>query len=159
MRRLILTLLLAILAGTGIPSAWAEVPALTTGQTLYLPIYSHLLYGNVATRGKPSQYPLSALVSLRNTDPRHPIRLISARYYDTGGKLLREYFNAPRLLEPLGTLELFVERDDRRGGSGANFLVVWGSDKPVNPPVVEALHADISGNRTLSFITTARPIR
>jgi len=159
MRRLIPFLFLAILAVAGAVPARAESPALSTGQTLYLPIYSHLLYGNVAARDRPSQYPLSALVSLRNTDPRQPVRLLSARYYDTGGKLLREFITAPRVLAPLGTLELFVERDDLAGGSGANFLVVWQSDKPANPLMVEALHADISGNRTLSFITTARPVR
>jgi hypothetical protein len=113
----------------------------------------------VAVRGKPSQYPLSALVSLRNTDPRQAITIQSARYYDTGGKPLREYFAKPHTLAPLGTLELFVERDDLTGGSGANFVIVWRAARPANPPIVEAVHADISGNRTLSFITTARPIR
>jgi hypothetical protein len=157
MGRLITFLSLFALAVAGM--ARAEGDALSTGQTLYLPIYSHLLYGNVAARGKPSQYPLSALVSLRNTDPRQPVRLLSARYYDTGGKLLREFLPTPRVLAPLGTLELFVERDDLTGGSGANFLVVWQAEKPANPLLVEALHADISGNRTLSFITTARPVR
>ncbi|MEW5770917.1 MAG: DUF3124 domain-containing protein [Pseudomonadota bacterium] len=157
MRSLVLTALLACLGLAG--AARADAPALATGQTLYLPIYSHLLYGNVTVRGKPSQYPLSALVSLRNTDPAQPIRILSARYYDTAGKLLREYFATPRVLPPLGTLELFVERDDLSGGSGANFLVVWQADRPVNPPIVEAVHADISGNRTLSFVTTARPLR
>lgn len=159
MRSSIFPLLLALLSLASVTPARADAPALSAGQTLYLPIYSHLLYGNVAVRGKPSQYPLSALVSLRNTDPRQPIRIVSARYYDTGGRLLREYFAAPRVLPALGTLELFVERDDLRGGSGANFLIVWQSEQPANPPIVEAVHADISGNRTLSFITSARPIR
>lgn len=159
MRRVLIPFLLALFTLTGVAPSRAEAPALSTGQTLYLPIYSHLLYGNVASRGKPSSYPLSTLVSLRNTDPRQPIRLLSARYYDTGGKLLREFLGVPRVLAPLGTLELFVERDDLTGGSGANFLVAWQSDRPANPLLAEALHADISGNRTLSFITTARPIR
>lgn len=159
MRQFVLALFLAAAGVTQVSSALAEAPALATGETLYLPIYSHVLYGNVAVRGKPSQYPLSTLVSLRNTDPRLPITIQSARYYDTHGKPLRDYISSPRTLPPLGTVELFVERDDLAGGSGANFLIVWRADKPANPPIVEAVHVDISGNRTLSFITTARPIR
>lgn len=137
----------------------ADEAVLSTGQTLYLPIYSHLLYGNRVAAGKPGMYPLSALVSLRNTDPDQSIQFSSARYYDTNGKLLREYFPKPRVLPPLGTLELFLERNDLSGGSGANFIIAWSSDKPINAPLVEAVHADISGNRTLSFITSARPIK
>lgn len=154
MRAIILAVLLAV-AGL----ACADDPALTSGQTLYLPIYSHLLYGNKAIAGKSSAYPLAVLVSLRNTDPTQPLRLLSARYYDTAGKPLREYLARPVILPPLGTMELFVERNDMSGGSGANFIISWRSDKPINAPIVEALHADISGNRTLSFLTTARPIR
>ncbi|NTV94134.1 MAG: DUF3124 domain-containing protein [Thiobacillus sp.] len=154
MRALLLAVMLVV-SGLG----QAEEGGLSTGQTLYLPIYSHLLYGNKAVAGKPGLYPLSALVSLRNIDPRQPIRLLSARYFDTDGKLLREYLSASRVLPPLGTLELFVERNDLSGGSGANCVITWQSDKPANPPVVEAVHADVTGNRTLSFITTARPIR
>jgi hypothetical protein len=154
MRTLIFCILLAA-SGFGL----AQEPVLSTGQRLYLPIYSHLLYGNANLGGKPGRYPLSALVSLRNTDPRVPIRIISARYYDTVGKLLREYFPKPALLPPLGTLELFLERNDMSGGSGANFIIAWQADEPANAPIVEAVHADITGNRTLSFITSARVIK
>lgn len=154
MRTLILCILLAA-SGFGL----AQEPALSNGQRLYLPIYSHLLYGNANLGGKPGRYPLSALVSLRNTDPREPIRIVSARYYDTAGKSLREYFVKPAVLPPLGTLELFLERNDLSGGSGANFIIAWQADRPANPPIVEAVHADITGNRTLSFITSARVIK
>jgi hypothetical protein len=101
---------------------------------------------------------MSVLVSIRNTSLRKPIRLLSARYYDTDGKLLREYVEAPRTIGPLGTLELFVEQRESEGGSGANFVIQWDASLPTNPPLVEAVHVDIQGSRTLSFITTGRPI-
>ena len=151
-------LVLALLLLAAVPGR-ADEPALSSGQTLYLPIYSHVLYGNKVAAGKPGMYPLSALISLRNTDMGQPIRLLSARYFNTDGKLLREYLPAPRVLPPLGTLELFLERNDMAGGSGANFIIVWQSDKPVNRPIAEAVHADVTGNRTLAFITSARPIK
>jgi hypothetical protein len=52
-----------------------------------------------------------------------------------------------------------VPRTDVSGGSGASLLIVWTADVPVNPLLVEALHADIREARTLVFVTTALPIR
>jgi len=94
----------------------------------------------------------------RNTDPKQAIRLVSARYYDTAGKQLHEYMAAPKVIPPQGTYELYVERQETAGGSGANFLLVWQAENPVNPPLVEAIHADIQGHRTLAFVTEARPV-
>ncbi len=137
-----------------------EGPALSAGQTLYLPIYSHLYHGDVHPKtGKPSETLVSTHVSIRNTDPAAGMKVTSARYYDTNGKLLREYVTAPRAIAPLGTLELYLPRSDSSGGSGANFLIEWSAEKPINAPLVEALHADIREARTLLFVTTARPIR
>jgi hypothetical protein len=149
---LVVALILAPLASL------AEDIPLSRGQTLYLPIYSHLWYGDIKGKNPAQQHPLSILVSIRNTDPRRSIRVTSARYYDTQGKLVREYFSAPRTIPPLGTVELFVQRSDMRGGSGANFILNWHSVQPTNPPIVEGVHVDILGNRTLAFLTTARAI-
>lgn len=137
-----------------------EGPILAKGQTLYLPIYSHFWHGNLDKAGNPEKSYLSALVSLRNTDPKTPIRILSARYYDTGGKLLKEFVPAAKAVPPLGTLELFIERKESEGGSGANFVVRWQAEgtAAVNAPQVEALHVDMYGTRAVSFITTARPI-
>jgi hypothetical protein len=137
----------------------ADEPALQSGQTLYLPIYSHVYHGDPGKDGKPAQTLVSTHVSIRNTDPQTPIRLVSARYYDTGGKLVRSYLTATVTLAPLGTHEIFVPRTDTTGGSGANFLIAWTAETPVNPPIVEALHADIREARTLMFITTGQPIK
>ena len=51
-----------------------EMRPLTKGQTLYLPIYSHMLYGNIGKSGKASNAMLSALVSIRNTEGKRPLR-------------------------------------------------------------------------------------
>lgn len=156
-RRFNSLLLLAALLGLHSLAGAGELAAPSAGQTLYLPVYSYLWHGNLK-KGVPEKSLVSALVSVRNTDPKQAIRLVSARYYNTTGKLLLEYLNAPKVIPPLGTHELYVERQESAGGSGANFLVVWQADGPVNPPAVEAVHADIQGHRTLSFITTAYPI-
>lgn len=139
--------------------AAAEPPALLAGQTLYLPVYSHVYHGDPGRDGKPAQTLVSTHVSIRNTDPQAPIRLLTARYYDTLGALVRSYVAAPVNIPPLGTHEIFVPRTDTAGGSGANFLITWSAETAANPPIVEALHADIREARSLMFITTGQPIR
>lgn len=148
-----------LLAGSVTGSA-QEAPAVSTGQTLYLPIYSHLYHGDVHPKtGKPSETLVSTHVSIRNTDPVAAMKVTSARYYNTAGKLLREFLPKPQTIPPLGTYELYVPRSDSSGGSGANFIIDWSAESRINPPLVEALHADIREARTLLFVTTARAIQ
>ena len=132
--------------------------ALSSGQTLYLPVYSHVYHGDVDSKGAPQQTLVSALVSIRNTDLANTIRITSAVYYDTQGKKLREYLPNPVAVPPMGTHEIFVPRADTAGGSGANFVIVWSADKTSNAPVVEALHLNMPAGRSIAFITSARPI-
>lgn len=137
----------------------ADVLPLSGGQTLYLPIYSHIWHGDRVIQGKyPLKSAVSALVSIRNTSLKTPIRVVSARYFSTEGKLLKQFIASPATIAPMGTYELFVEKQEAEGGSGANFIVQWQADVATNPPVVEAVHADIKGHQTFTFVTTARPI-
>lgn len=152
-------LICGLMLFVGIAPARAEELAL--GQTLYLPVYSYIWHGDrVGDDKSPSKSQVSALVSIRNTSLKTPIRVVSARYYSTDGKLLNEYVPKPTAVGAMGTLELFVERKEAEGGSGANFIIQWDAATATNPPVVEAVHADIrGGSHALTFITTARTIR
>ncbi|KIL97017.1 hypothetical protein CCC_01810 [Paramagnetospirillum magnetotacticum MS-1] len=136
--------------------AWAE--PLSSGQTLYVPVYSHISHGNLDGRGKASELLLSSMLSLRNTDPSHAITITAARYYDTDGRLLRDYLAKPLSLPPMGSSELFVEYKDTAGGSGANFVVEWKSDRPVNPPLIETVNAYFFGTQSVAFTSPGRPI-
>ena len=150
--------LMAALAATGLARAQEGIPT-ARGQTLYLPIYSHVYHGNLDRKGQPDKVLLSALVSIRNTDPKRSMKLTSARYYNTDGKLLREFVPAPRAIGPFGTVELFVERHDESGGSGANFMIAWEAEAPMNPPLVEAIHAFIDGARAAFLTTLGQPLK
>jgi hypothetical protein len=152
-------LLAAALAWAALPALAEETP-LSSGQTLYLAVYSHIWHGDLVVDGRyPLKNQVSALISIRNTSFKTPIKVLTASYYSTDGKLLKEYVTAPRIVGPMGTLELFVEKKESAGGSGANFVIRWEAATPTNPPVVEAVHADIKGHQTLTFITTAHPIQ
>lgn len=150
-------LILALLLAAGSAAA-QEARPLSKGQTLYLPIYSHMLYGNINSRGNTARVLLSAMVSIRNTDARRPLRVLSARYYDTGGRFLRDFAAGGQNVPPLGTLELFVDLHDESGGSGANFIIAWDAAQPTNPPLVEALHANLDGGKAVIVTTQAVPV-
>lgn len=145
-------------AGTSTASLAQEVRPASKGQSLYLPVYSHMLYGNLGKNGKASQVLLSTLVSIRNTDGKRPLRLTSARYYDTHGKLLAERLPTPQVVPPFGTVEIFVELNDASGGSGANFLIKWDAEQAISPPLVEGLHINMDGGKAVVFMTQAMPV-
>ena len=139
--------------------ALGQTPALrSSGQHLYLPIYSHIWHGETNDKGQPMKTLVSVSVSIRNTDPAKAIRITSAQYFDTDGKMLREYLPSPKTIGPMGTYEIFVPRSDDTGGSGANFVIVWKADAPASPPIVEGLHANFPVGRSIAFTTAARPI-
>ena len=47
-------------------------------------------------------------------------------------------------------------RGNRQGGTGANFIVVWGAEEPVYEPVVEAVMISAAGTQGLSLLSPAR---
>jgi hypothetical protein len=149
--------LLTLLFASTATFAQESRPA-SKAQTLYLPIYSHMLYGNLGKSGKAAHVLLSTLVSIRNTDAKRPLRITSARYYDSNGKLLGERLPTAMQLAPLGTLELFVELNDASGGSGANFIIKWEAESSISPPLVEGLHVNMDGGKAVIFMTQAVPV-
>ena len=120
--------------------------AVVAGQMVYVPIYSHIY----AKGGKP--FLLEATLSVRNSDAKEDITIASVRYYDTNGKLIRDYLEKPMLLKSLATTEFLVPQKEIQGGSGANFIVEWISDKNVNKPVIEAVMIGIEGQTSISFV-------
>ncbi|MBV8411196.1 MAG: DUF3124 domain-containing protein [Alphaproteobacteria bacterium] len=133
------------------------MPPATQGQTVYVPVYSEVLYGNADSSGKAERWQLSATLSIRNTDPANALTVRSIRYYDTDGKLIREYA-AGNKIGPFGTLEVFVEHKDKSGGSGANFLLVWDADKPINAPIIETVHTYFFGTRSVVFTSSGQAL-
>ncbi|MBV8187327.1 MAG: DUF3124 domain-containing protein [Alphaproteobacteria bacterium] len=154
-RRVIVSICCFVLTG-GVSLA-ADMPPATQGQTVYVPVYSEVLYGNSDSSGKPDRWSLSATLSIRNTDPANALTVRSIRYYDTDGKLIREYA-AGNKISPFGTLETFVEHKDKSGGSGANFLVVWDADKPINAPIIETVHTYFFGTRSVIFTSPGQAL-
>ena len=153
--RLAVALILACL----LPTALAEgIEPPTKGQTVYVPIYSTIRHGNVGSSGTPDSTLMSVLVSVRNTDPSNPIRIVAAPYYNTEGALIRNSVPTPKVVPPFGTFELFVELRENAGGSGANYAIKWDATAPVSPPTIEALHSRFQAGYSVAFISRGRAI-
>ena len=122
------------------------------GETVYVPLYSHVYYDG----GK--ELSLEATLSIRNTDSDESIVVDSVRYYDSAGALIRSYIEKPAILGPLASIDFLVERRDRAGGVGANFLVEWVAGTPVQQPIIEAVMVGNEGNRAVSFVRAGVPV-
>jgi hypothetical protein len=140
----LLSVLISVLAV--FPCLGGGPAELSRGQTIYIPVYSHIYHG---TKAKP--FNLACTLSIRNTDVRSAITVIAAEYYDTAGKLIRKYTEKPARVAPLGTLEYYIEERDTKGGSGANFIVHWTSETLVNPPLAEAVMIGVESAQGISF--------
>jgi hypothetical protein len=73
--------MLTIVVSTAFAGAEIE---LSTGQTVYVPVYS-----NVFSGPKALPFNLAVMLSMRNVDINHSIIFTSVDYYDNDGKLLK----------------------------------------------------------------------
>jgi hypothetical protein len=125
--------------------------ALSSGETLYVPIYS-----NVYSGPKANPLQLATMLSIHNIDPKYAITVLKADYYDSSGNLVESYVKKPINLKPFAHSFFYLKEYDVRGGPGANFIVKWRADKKVNHPIVEALMLE---TRTgVSFLSTGQII-
>ncbi|MBF0574032.1 MAG: DUF3124 domain-containing protein [Desulfamplus sp.] len=130
-----------------------ESVILSQGQTLYVPAYSHIYAGD---RELPML--LTVTLSIRNVDIKHSITVNYADYYGTKGELIRKYAENPVVLKPLESIRYVVPQKDKSGGSGANFMVEWKSEKPVNPPIIESVMIGAEGQQGISFTSRGQVI-
>lgn len=124
------------------------------GQTVYVPVYSHIYFED-----EGREIDLTATLSVRNTDPEHPITVAAVRYYDSAGRLVRQYGEEAVPLPPLGSRAYVVAEDDRTGGVGANFLVEWRAGAPVSAPIAEAVMISTASTQGISFVSRGEAVR
>ena len=140
-------------APTAVPGPTAAESA-AVRRVVYVPVYSHIYH-----RDQHRFIDLAITLSIRNTDPEHPVTLTAAHYYDTRGRRVRSYVRHPARLGPMATVEFVVENRDREGGSGANFLVELTAARNATEPVVEAVMVGGSGPLSVSFLSTGRVLQ
>lgn len=130
-------------------SVAAEIP-LFKGQTVYVPVYSNVIAGP-----REVSVHLSNTLIIRNTDLHNPIQVTLADYYDTKGRLIKNYYLKPVTLAPLETTYIYLSDRDREGGVGANFLIRWHAAKEVNKPIIECV---MVGGQGRAFVSSSQEI-
>lgn len=140
---------------TPLPRVNLDPDNVVIGQTVYVPIYSHIYHFN----SQGHRMNLSATLSIRNTDFKHSLILTSVRYYGTEGQLLRQDVQRPVVLKPMASTSFFVAADDTSGGAGANFIVEWAAETPISTPVIEAVMINSSAGQGVSFLSPGRVIK
>lgn len=134
---------LIVLTATG---SLAEERGHSRGQTVYVPAYSHIYQGSL---NRP--FNLTVLLSIRNVSPSEPITITKVEYYDDSGALVRSMDELPVVVPPMATKEYLVAESDDTGGSGANFVVVWESEKPVPAAHLESVMISTRSSQGISF--------
>jgi hypothetical protein len=132
------------------PGAAMPADVAARGHAVYVPAYSHIY----ARGGGAVQ--LDVILSARNTDPEHPIRLDHVGYFGTDGELIRELAAEPLVLGPLQTATYLVAGRDFRAGSGANFMVEWSAQEAINGPIFEAVM--LGPDEGISFTSRGVPV-
>ncbi|MBM4327641.1 MAG: DUF3124 domain-containing protein [Deltaproteobacteria bacterium] len=127
---------------------------LSQGQHVYVPVYSSIRIGEL---GRP--YDLAVTLCVRNTDQTHTITVTSADYYDSNGKMLRRFLDAPRQVGPLASVDFFIRASDVSGGLFPSFLVKWKSSQKVNEPIIEAIMIGDKHGQGISFACPGKVIK
>jgi hypothetical protein len=152
--RFFMPLFMFVVASNSLSFAHAEdTTALSKEQMIYVPAYSHIYIGD-----RETPFLLTVTLSIRNIDPKHQIKIIRVDYYESQGKLLKKYLDKPVTLNPLESIRYIVPESDKSGGSGANFMVEWKSDKLVNPPIAESIMIGTQSQQGISFSSRGQAI-
>jgi hypothetical protein len=134
-----------------------KLPAaeLSTGGTIYVPIYRTFYHGYSSSK---DAYGLTVTACLRNTDPKQAVAISAIDHHESNGKLVKKFVVEPITLKPWSSTEVSI----LSGGTedyGANLIVRWKSDQPANPPLVEVMMMGHVLNRGVSFLTQGIEIK
>lgn len=130
-------------------------PALLTNRgSFYAPAFS-----SVRIEGGRTRLDLAVTLSVHNSSETQPLVINRIDYFDTSGALVQRFLNNAIALRPLGTFEIFISRDDTRGGTGANFIVGWAAKGAIEEPVVQTVMIGSIGTNSYAFTIQGRAIR
>lgn len=135
---------------------YIEVQNLVYQDTVYVPIYS-----DIYSETKEFRINLTATLSIRNTSLTDSLFIEDIDYYDTNGDLVRHYIDKDKtlLLKPMQSIEYVIEKNDTKGGTGANFLVNWGAQTRQLKPVFQGVMISTGGQQGISFVTEGVSLR
>lgn len=150
---LVFWLIVLVMTGTWALQARAVERELSQGQTVYVPVYSRVFFGD-----KARTFDVAATLTIRNIDVKGAIQITKVGYYHESGKHLRDFVDKPVGLPPWSSTRFFIKESDNTGGTAAFFIVVWQADAPVNPPIIESVMIGAMGQQGVSFTSRGTAI-
>lgn len=132
----------------GLEEVYVESAALSIRDTVYVPIYS-----DIYSETKDIRFNLTATLSVRNTSLSDTIYIEDIDYYNSNGDLVRHYLEKILLLKPMQSIEYVIEEEDTEGGTGANFIVNWGTNDSSVKPIFQGIMISTNGQQGISFMT------
>ncbi len=130
---------------------------LSTGSTIFVPAYRsfYQIYGT--TR---DSYALTSTFFLYNIDRKQAIEILSIGFYDSSGKLIKNFIETPILVKPGNSKEITIQPRTQPEEDCANYLIIrWKSNQPANTPIVEVLMVGQVMNRGISFSTRGQEVK
>ena len=121
---------------------------------IYVPIYSDIY---IDTNNQ--KHLLTATLSIRNTSFNDTIYISKIDYYNTEGQLVRHYIDRTISINPMGTVNYVIEKEDNSGGSGANFIVELSAKNAEIKPLIQAIMIGQFSNKSFSFSTDGYSIK
>ena len=121
---------------------------LSKGQSVYVPVYS-----NIFITDQEAPLYLSANLSIRNTNHKDSITILSVNYYNSDGKLVKSYLSEEIALKPMASTYFFIKKSDKSGGWGASFIVKWRSENKINAPLIECVMSGVAGTQAGIFLS------
>lgn len=119
--------------------------------TLYVPAYS-----SVRIEQGQTQLDLAITLSIHNSSETEPLVINRIDFFNTSGVLVQHFLSSTIALRPFGTLEIFISRDDARGGTSANFIIDWAAKGLIEEPIAQAVMIGSIGTNSYSFTTQGR---
>ena len=114
-------------------------------------------YSQIYSYTEHSTHNLTSTISIRNTSIEDTIYILSAKYFDTHGKLIRTYFEKPIYVSPMETVAIVIDEVDMEGGTGANFLFDWAIKPTTTEPLFDGIQLSTAGR--ISFTTEGKRIK
>ena len=109
-------------------------------------VYVPVNLQGVAKKNKPVA---KAVLKVRNTSFLDSIYLSRVDYYDTNGRLLKNFIDSILLIKPMTTAD-FTVKSDAFKEVGDNFIVQWHASELVQKPIIQVVGYDAAA----SVITT-----
>lgn len=121
---------------------------------IYVPIYSDIYVDQLNQNSL-----LAATLSIRNTSYKDSLFITKIDYFNTAGTLVRNYIENPINIPPMGTVNYVVEKDDKTGGAGANFIVNMTAKNKNIRPLVQAIMIGHVNKKGFAFSTDGYSIK